>query len=181
MIETGTVVLPRDAGGQFDELLVAKIPLELIERLLSNVDRRQRHLYRVAQHKPFKLTDDWVSFKVVEGFELLFGDSQPSADRRPDVDSERAADEHRHLHLSQCLELRADRVGCLLAQLHMGQGPQQARMMGDDFDRGHDAADFPLGHEVREADQESAVSRRDPSDSGHTRHSLNEKKNQRRV
>lgn len=123
MIETGAVILPGDAGGQFNELLVAKMLFELIERLLSNVHRRLRHLYRVAQHKPFKLTDGRVDFKVVEGFELLVGKPLLPADRRPDVDSERAADQRGHFHLSQCLELRADRASRILTQLHVGQGP----------------------------------------------------------
>ena len=130
--------------------------------------RRLRHLNRVAQHELFKFAEGLAAFKIVEGFELLFGQSLLSADRRPDVNSKRAADKHGHFHLDQRLELDADRLGRLLTQLHVRQSAQQARVVGDDFDRGNNAADLALGHEIREADEEPTTSLGDNTgDSSH--------------
>ena len=47
-IESRAHILERDSSSQIDDLLRIEMPLEFLEDIVGNVDRGQRHLFRVA-------------------------------------------------------------------------------------------------------------------------------------
>ena len=69
---------------------------ESFEELVSDIDRRFGHAYCVMEYHPLVSGKRWIVFKAPKRLQLSVRQTALPADRRPDVDSERAADHHRH-------------------------------------------------------------------------------------
>ena len=96
---------------------------KLDEQFLWHLDGGVRHRNRVPEHKAFQICEHRAHFVPVQGLELVIGQSLLPADRRPDIDSERATDHHGDFDVGQRFELSWHCLGGLLPQFHMGQRP----------------------------------------------------------
>ena len=96
---------------------------QLEKQLVCNLDRRTCDRYGVPQHQAFDIREHRARVVFLQCPQFLVRHALLSADRRPDIDSERTADHPRGLDLGQRLELRRYRLGGLLAQFHVGQRP----------------------------------------------------------
>ena len=96
---------------------------KLDEQFLWHLDGGIRHRNRVPEHKTFQIREHGAHFVLVQGPEFLILHTLLPADRRPDIDSERAADHHGNFNVSQRFELGWHCFGGLLPQFHMGQRP----------------------------------------------------------
>ncbi len=96
---------------------------QLEKQLVCNLDRRTCDCYGVPQHQAFDIREHRARFVFVQCPEFLVRHALLSADRRPDIDSERATDDHGDFDLGQCFELSRHGLDGLLPQFHVGQRP----------------------------------------------------------
>ena len=96
---------------------------KLGKQLVCDLDRRTCDRYRVAQHQAFDIREHRARVVIVQCPEFLIRHALLSADRRPDIDSERATDHHGDFDVGQRFELSWHCLGSLLAQFHVGQRP----------------------------------------------------------
>ena len=94
---------------------------QLEKQLVCNLDRRPGDGYGVAQHQAFDIRKHRARVVFIQCLEFLIRHALLPADRRPDIDSERATDHHSHFDLGQRFELSWHCLGGLLAPFHVGQ------------------------------------------------------------
>jgi hypothetical protein len=108
-IEARAHVLERDSRGQIDDLLRIEVPLELVEDIVGNVNRAERHLLRIAQRGAFCRREQRILGILRKCRELLFAKSDSAATGSVDVYSKDAADHLRSAQTDHPLEgLRGD-------------------------------------------------------------------------
>lgn len=89
MVESRAVVLPRDGRRELDHLLRVKMPPQLLEQFVRNLDRSFCHCCRITQHQLLQFRKSRTCLEV-NLQKLLFGDSLLSAHGRTDINSKRA-------------------------------------------------------------------------------------------
>lgn len=150
VVKARAVILPRDGGSQFDDLAFVKRGAQCFEDPVGNFDGCLRHRDGVTEDAAFTIIKQRIGFEVVQRRDLVIRQTQLSADRRPDVNSERAADHHRHFDLCQHFDLRVDRASCFLSEFHVRDGAEQPGVVGRDFDRCNHSPELALGGEVNQ-------------------------------
>ena len=103
-IESRAHILERDSRGQVDDLLRIEMALEVLEDLVGNVHRRQRHLFCIAERGPLSRREQRILDVIREGGKLLIAYSKLAATGSVDVYSKNAAD---HLRGAQARRRRA--------------------------------------------------------------------------
>ncbi len=78
---------------------------QLEKQLVCNLDRRICDRHGVPQHQAFDIREYRARCVFVQCPEFLIRHALLSADRRPDIDSERASYHHRDFDLGQRFEL----------------------------------------------------------------------------
>ena len=71
-IEARAHVLERDSCGQIDDLLRIEMPRELVEDIVGNVNRAERHLLCIAQRGALGRREQRILSILRERGELLF-------------------------------------------------------------------------------------------------------------
>jgi len=71
VIEAGAVVLPRDTGGQFDELRFGELLTQAGEQGVGNDDGSLGHGVGVLEHQPFERREIEIRTVVVQVRDLL--------------------------------------------------------------------------------------------------------------
>ena len=66
MVESRPIVFPRDVGGEFYELWLAKFRLQFAKESLGNFHRRLRHGIRISQDELFCLRENAAAHIVVQ-------------------------------------------------------------------------------------------------------------------
>ena len=93
------------------------------KQFVWHLDGRVRHRNSISEHEAFQVREHGARFVLVQCLELVIGQTLLPADRRPDIDSERATDHHGDFDLGQRLEFSRHCLGGLLPQFHVGQRP----------------------------------------------------------
>ena len=119
MVKACPVVLPGQSGGQNHDPLLVIVGLERVVDLIRDLDRCGGQGVSVAENRPLFVSEDRGIFVIAQRPELLLSQTLLSADRRPDIDSERTANESRHSHLSQDLHPLGNAARLLLGHLHL--------------------------------------------------------------
>jgi uncharacterized protein YjhX (UPF0386 family) len=145
-IESRAHILERDSRGQVDDLLCIEMALEFLEDLVGNVDRRQRHLFCIAERGALSRCEQRVLGVLRQRGELLFAKSDAAATGSVDVYSKDAADHLRRAQANHPLEgLRGDLriLNRLLEHRHRERdaGPICPRLIWIE-----NLADLPLHH-----------------------------------
>lgn len=156
MIETGPVVLPGDDGREFDQLRVAEAVSQFVEESVRHFDRRVRHGIGVLEHQYFFLRKDGAGAVIGKGFNLLGGNAFVSADRRPNINSKRTADQRGDAQLGKVLEVRGGHATAGERLFHLSVAPENFGMMSRDLHRSHDFAELAPGHGIDKAGEETA-------------------------
>ena len=97
-IKSRAHVLERDSRGQIDDLLCIEMALEVLEDVVWNVNRAERHLLGIAQRGALDRREQRILGILRERGELLFAKSDSAATGSVDVYSKDAAD---HLRCAQ--------------------------------------------------------------------------------
>ncbi len=93
------------------------------KQLVRHLDGGVCHHNGVSEHEAFQVREHGARFVILQCLELVIGQTLLPADRRPDIDSERAANHHGDFDVGQRFELSRHRLGGLLAQFHVGLRP----------------------------------------------------------
>ena len=104
VIEAGAVIFPRDHGREFDQLSFVELGAQALKELVGNFDGRVRHGISVGEHALFDVGKHGAALVLGQSFDFLGGDAVLSADRRPNVNSKRTADERGHAQGGKFLE-----------------------------------------------------------------------------
>ncbi len=123
MVKPRPVVFPGTARGKLHKLPMIEFVAKPVKQLVWHLDGGVCHHHRVSEHEAFQVREHGARFVLVQCLELFIGQTLLPADRRPDIDSERATDHHGDFDLGQRLELRRYRLDGLLSQFHVGQSP----------------------------------------------------------
>ena len=91
-IESRAHILERDSRGQVDDLFRIEMALEFLEDLVGNIDRSQRHLFRIAERGPLGPREQRILGVLRECGEFLIAKSDSAATGSIDVYSKDAAD-----------------------------------------------------------------------------------------
>ena len=75
------------------------------KQLVWHLDGGDRHRDSVSEHEAFQFREHGARFVLLQCFELVIGQTLLPADRRPDIDSERATDHHGDFDVGQRFEL----------------------------------------------------------------------------
>ena len=103
-IESRAHIFERDSRSQIDDLLGVEMALEFLEDLVGNVDRRQRHLFGIAERGALGRREQRILGVVRQRGEFLFADSDAAATGSVDVYSKDAADHLRGAQADHPLE-----------------------------------------------------------------------------
>ncbi len=85
------------------------------KQLVRHLDGGVCHRNSVSEHEAFQIREHGACFVFVQRLELVIGQTLLPADRRPDIDSERATDHHGDFDVGQRFELSWHGFGGLLA------------------------------------------------------------------
>ena len=102
-IETRAHVLERDGRSEIDDLLGVEVALQLLEHVVGNVDRGERHFLGVAQRGALRRCEQRILLVVRDRSEFLFAYFQRAATGSIDIDSENATDHLRRAQTNQAL------------------------------------------------------------------------------
>ena len=105
-IEARAHVLERDSRGQIHDLLCIEMPFEVLEDVVGNVNRAERHLFSVAQSGALGRREQRILGILRKCREFLFADSDSAATGSIDVYSENAADHLRSAQTDHALQGR---------------------------------------------------------------------------
>jgi len=108
VIKPCAIVFPRDARCEFNQLSVVEPTIELFKEFVPDIDRRSGHADCVMERKPLEVGKRRIFFKAPKCLQLGICQTTLPADRRPDVDSEWAADHHGHFDVNNRFELCRD-------------------------------------------------------------------------
>src|SRR5215472_579884 len=127
-IRSCPVVLPRDSGGQFDQLRGGKPLLQPLAQLRRDARRRDREGVRQFEHQLLVAVEQ-IAFRVpVQVADLLVADSDCSATGGVNVDSKRALDLLGDANLGKFLQLRGSQVGLVQSEAESRVWDQHVRM-----------------------------------------------------
>jgi hypothetical protein len=74
-IESRAHIFERDSRGQVNDLLRVKMPLHFLEDIIGNIDRRERHLFCIAERGALGGREQRILGVFRECGELLFAKS----------------------------------------------------------------------------------------------------------
>ena len=114
MIEAGAVVFPRDRRCQLHQLGIAEMFAKSFEEFIRNDNGCLRHGLGIVQNKPLDFAEHRGMLILNEGRQMFVAQTLLSADRRPEIDSEGASDEHRHFDFDHRLQTRVHRLSGFL-------------------------------------------------------------------
>ena len=103
-IESSAHILERDSRGQVDDLLRIKMALEVLEDFVGNIDRRERHLFCIAERGALRRREQRILGVLRERGQLLITKSDSAATGSVDVYSKDAADHLRGAKTNHALE-----------------------------------------------------------------------------
>jgi hypothetical protein len=118
MIESRTIVLPRDARGEFHKLRLRELFPQASKEGIGNLNRRARHRVGIFENQPLNVREMKIRLVVVQPSNLLAGDTVLSADGRADVNSKWTTDQRRDAKFSQPFQLGVDQLTSYLRTFH---------------------------------------------------------------
>ena len=74
------------------------------KQFVWHLDGRVRHRNSISEHEAFQVREHGARVVSPQGLELVVGQTLLPADRRPDIDSERAANHHGDFDVGQRFE-----------------------------------------------------------------------------
>lgn len=156
VIEAGSVVFPSDCGGQLDKRLFGEFFPEPREKGIENFHRSLRHGIRVFQDELLAVGEEVAGAEIRQVREFLGGEAVGSADRRTDVDSKGATNQHCDAQLREILEGRLQCATGNQGLLHLAIAPKEFCMMCDNLYGHDDPADLAFGKRIDEPREKSA-------------------------
>ena len=150
VIEPCAVLLPRDRRGQFDQLRIGQVLLELLDQSDRHLHRRRGHRRRVAQRELLRLAERVAGFELRQVAQLRPGDAVLSAHGRADINSEGTPDERGGAELRQGLDHPVQFVRLVLCHFHECKPTEQLGMKCVHFDRHDHLADLLADYPVRD-------------------------------
>ena len=153
VVEPRAVVFPGDGCRQLDQLRLGKLFCEAQEECLRHIHGRLGHVVRIFQDKPLGRREQRAGLVARERLELLSGNAGLSADRRPNVDSKRTANESRGPQLGQILERSLHQATGEESLFHLSISPENPGVMGSDLNGHHDLSQLPLRKPIEKPNQ----------------------------
>ena len=153
VVEPRAVVFPGNGCRQLDQLRLGELFCETQEELFGHIYRGLGHMVRIFQDKPLGRREQRARLVARERLELLSGNAGLSADRRPDVDSKRAANESRGPQLGQILERSLHQATAEESLFHLSISPENPGVMRSDLNGHHDLSQLPLRKPIEKPNQ----------------------------
>ena len=153
VVEPRAVVFPGNGCRQLDQLRLGEVFCEAREELLGHIYRSLGHMVRIFQDKPLGWREQRARLVARARLELLSGNAGLSADRRPDVDSKRAANKSRGPQLGQIFERSLHQATGEESLFHLSVSPENPGVMGSNLNGHHDLSQLPLGKPIEKPNQ----------------------------
>jgi len=153
VVEPRAVVFPGNGCRQLDELSLGELFCKTREELLGHIYRGLGHMVRIFQDKPLGRREQRACLVARERLELLSRNAGLSADRRPDVDSKRAANESRGSQLGQIFERSLHQATGEESLFHLSVSPENPGVMRSDLNGHHDLSQLPLRKPIEKPNQ----------------------------
>ena len=153
VVEPRAVVFPGNGCRQLDQLRLGELFCEAQEELFGHIYRGLGHMVGIFQDKPLGWREQRAGLVARERLELLSGNAGLSADRRPDVDSKRAANESRGPQLDQILERSLHQAAGEESLFHLSISPENPGVMRSNLNGHHDLSQLPLGKPIEKPNQ----------------------------